>query len=48
MKANVETLEPMVRPVAVTRPASTVRGAQRTFGFRPARAEATLFHAWHA
>ncbi len=48
MKANIETIEPIVRPTAVTQSVRTTQRASRRLGFAPIRAEAALFHAWRA
>ena len=48
MKANIETLEPIVRPIAATQSVRTTQRASRRLGFTPIRAEAALFHAWRA
>ena len=48
MKANVETHEPVIRPVAAKSATKLVRSTLRTPGFIAARAEAPLFHAWRA
>lgn len=49
MKANVEMLEPVVRPVAATpAPVRLVRSVRRATGFVPGRSTPALFHAWRA
>ena len=50
MKANIETIEPVIRPVSIrTAPAVTAPRATRTIAaFAPVRAESALFHAWRA
>ncbi len=46
MKANIETLEPVIRPTtAGTRPVRQPVRAPRFIALRP---EAALFHAWRA
>lgn len=46
MKANIETLEPVIRPAAV-KPAAKLVRSPRSYGFNAVQAPA-LFHAWRA
>ncbi len=49
MKANIETVEPVIRPVAAKpAPVSTARSTVRPFGFAATMAQPVLFHAWRA
>ncbi len=48
MKANIETIEPVIRPVATKPVAAPVRTSRIRAAFVPARAETALFHAWAA
>lgn len=47
MKAVVETIEPVVRPVTI-HPVATTPPRRPIAQFAPARADASLFHAWRA
>jgi hypothetical protein len=47
MKAVVENLEPVIRPVTI-RPAVASAPRRTIAQFVPARVETNLFHAWRA
>ena len=47
MKAVIETMEPVVRPVTI-RPGVAPAPRRPIAQFMPVRAPATLFHAWRA
>lgn len=47
MKAVVETIEPLIRPVIV-RPAVATAPRRPIAQFMPVRVDAPLFHAWRA
>lgn len=47
MKAVIETIEPIIRPVTV-RPVAATASRRPIAQFTPIRAEAPLFHAWRA
>ncbi len=49
MKANIETVEPVIRPVAARSAATlTARSTVRPLGFAAALTQPVLFHAWRA
>ena len=49
MKANIETVEPVIRPVAAKTAATpAVRSTFRPLGFAAAMTQPVLFHAWRA
>ena len=47
MKAVIENLEPLIRPVTI-RPTAANAPRRTLAQFVPVRTEATLFHAWRA